>query len=196
MKSKDVLRLMKITRQTLCKYVKNKSIRIEVQPNGQYNYNESDVYKFLNKDLNRKIVIYSRVSTHKQKNDLENQSKMLKQYCFSKGYQVFEVFEDIASGINFDKRKQFFKLVDGIIDGKIEKVVVLYKDRLSRVGFSLFVELFKRFDCEIEVMSEVGNTKLDSEEVFEEIVSMLHCYSMKMYSNRRSKTKLEISSEK
>jgi len=57
---------------------------------------------------------------------------------------------------------------------------------LSRVGFELFKFLFQRFGTEIVVISEVGNPKLDSEEIFEEIVSMLHSYSMKIYSKRRN----------
>ena len=54
--------------------------------------------------------------------------------------------------------------------------------------------LFRKFRTEIVVISEVGNTKLDSEEVFEEIVSMLHFYSMKMYSKRR-KHSIEVGIE-
>ena len=65
-------------------------------------------------------------------------------------------------------------------------MVITYKDRLSRVGFELFKYLFGRFGTEIAVISEVGNAKIDSEEVFEEIKSMLHCYSMKMYSKGRN----------
>lgn len=76
-------------------------------------------------------------------------------------------------------------MLDNIILGKVEKVVITYKDRLSRVGFNLFLYLFKKYSCEIIVMSEVGSAKLDSQEIFEEIVGMLHCYSMKLYSKRR-----------
>lgn len=72
-----------------------------------------------------------------------------------------------------------------MIDHKVAKVVITYKDRLSRVGFGLFYHLFKKFGTEIIVMSEVGSPKLDSQEIFEEVVSLLHCYSMKMYSKRR-----------
>ena len=67
-----------------------------------------------------------------------------------------------------------------------------HKDRLSRVGFSFIEKLFKRFGTEIVVVSEVGNKKSDAEEVFEEIVSLLHCFSMKLYSKRRDE-KLEVS---
>jgi len=70
-------------------------------------------------------------------------------------------------------------------------VIIAYKDRLSRVGFELFTHLFRRYGTEIVVVSEVGNKKLDSEEIFEEIISLLHCYSMKLYIKRQNK-KLEV----
>lgn len=110
---------------------------------------------------------------------------MLLSYCMMNGIKVTGVFKDIASGISFENRKEFFKLLDDVLDHRVAKVVITYKDRLSRVGFDLFYHLFKKFGTEIVVMSEVGSPKLDSQEIFEEIVSLLHCYSMKLYSKRR-----------
>ena len=120
-----------------------------------------------------------------RKNDLSRQVEILNNFCINNGIQVDDVFKDIASGISFDKRKEFFKLLDDVLNYKVAKVVITYKDRLSRVGFELFYHLFKKFGTEIVVASQVGSEKLDSEEIFEEIVSLLHCYSMKMYSKRR-----------
>lgn len=185
MKSSDVLRVLDITRPTLTKYVKTGIIKATTKPNGQYDYDEESVYAFLNKDVKRKCYIYARVSTHKQKKDLENQVEMLKQFSFSQGIQIAGVYQDIASGISFEKRKQFFQLLDEVLAGHVQKVVISYKDRLSRVGFDLFNYLFAKYNCEIVVVSEVGSNKLDSEEIFEEIVSLLHCYSMKLYSKRK-----------
>ena len=129
--------------------------------------------------------MYARVSTPKQKADLTNQIESLKQFCFNCGYTLSAVYSDVAIGISFDKRTDFFDMLDEILSGKIERVVISYKDRLSRVGFELFNHLFQQYNCEIVVMSEVGSIKLDSQEIFEEIVSLLHCYSMKLYSNRK-----------
>ena len=101
------------------------------------------------------------------------------------GYKINEVYTDVASGISFEKKKGFFQIYlmkSQIIEWK--RVVITYKDRLSRVGFDLFYHLFHKYDCEIIVMSEVGSQKLDREEVFEEIISLLHCYSMKLDSKR------------
>ncbi|MHB1441013.1 MAG: IS607 family transposase, partial [Cuniculiplasma sp.] len=184
MKAKEVLNLLQISRKTLHVYAKDGRIRYTVMPNKMYNYNEEDVYKILNKDVKRKTVLYARVSTSKQKNDLQNQIDQMKQWCFMNGYTINAIYSDIASGISFEKRKGFFEMLDEIMNSKVEKVVITYKDRLSRVGFELFSYLFRKYRTEIVVISEVGNAKIDSDEVYEEIASMLHFYSMKMYSKK------------
>ena len=195
MKAKEVLELLQITRPTLTKYVKEGLIEVTTLPNGRYDYSKESVYKIFNKGIKRKTYIYARVSTTKQKKDLENQIDMLKQFCFSNGYEVSKVYSDIASGISFEKRKDFFKMLDDIISGKVERVIISYKDRLSRVGYELFYYLFKKYNCKIIVMSEVGSKKLDSEEIFEEIISLLHCYSMRLYSKRKGQKIKEILKE-
>jgi len=196
MKASEVLQLLKITRPTLTKYVKEGKIKVTVKGNGQYDYDVDSVYKMLNKDIERKTYLYARVSTVKQKKDLENQIQLLKNYCFQNGLQINGIYTDIASGISFEKRKDFFTMLDDIIAGKVKKVVITYKDRLSRVGFELFSYLFKKYGCEIIVVSEVGSEKLDSEEIFEEIVSLLHCYSMKLYSKRKGQKIKSVLDEK
>lgn len=188
MKAKEVLNILKVTRQTLTKYVKLGKIKVTINPLGRYEYDSKSVYSFINKNINKKTYLYARVSTSKQKKDLQNQIELLKNYCFSNGIEINGIYSDVASGISFEKRIEFFKLLDNIIAGQVEKVIISYKDRLSRVGFELFNNLFKKFGTEIIVVSEIGSNKLDSEEIFEEIVSLLHCYSMKLYSKRKDKT--------
>ena len=196
MKASEVLQLLKITRPTLTKYVKEGKIKVIVKGNGQYDYDIDSVYRMLNKDIERKTYLYARVSTVKQKKDLENQIQLLKNYCFQNGLQINGIYTDVASGISFKNRKDFFIMLDDIIAGKVKKVVITYKDRLSRVGFELFSYLFKKYGCEIIVVSEVGSEKLDSEEIFEEIISLLHCYSMKFYSKRKGQKIKSVLDEK
>lgn len=192
MKANEVLKLLRITRPTLTKYVKEGLIKVEKLPNGRYEYDSESVYSFLNKDMKRKTYIYARVSASKQKPDLDNQIELLKQFCFTNGYTISGIYSDIASGISFEKRNDFFKMLDDIIDNKVERVVITYKDRLSRIGFDLFYHLFQKYNCEIVIMSEVGSEKLDRQEIFEEIVSLLHCYSMKFYSKRKIQKVKEV----
>lgn len=169
MQAKEVLSLLKISRQALTKYVKD-------------GLKTQDIY------LRKSIYI-------KTKPDLDNQIELLKQFCFMNGYVISGIYLDIASGISFEKRKEFFEMLDDITDNKVERVVITYKDRLSRVGFDLFYHLFKKYNCEIIVMSEVGSEKLDSQEISEEIVSLLHCYSMKLYSRRKVQRIKEVLSD-
>jgi len=187
MKTKEVLKILRVSRSTLYRYLKKGTLKAVKMPNGYYNFDDTTVYSLLNKDLPRRNYIYARVSTYKQKNDLKNQIELLKNFCFQSGYKINGIYSDIASGINFEKRNEFFKLLDEILDFKVQNVIISYKDRLSRVGYNLFYYLFKKFGTKIIVISELGNKKLDSEEIFEEIVSLLHCYSMKLYSKRKKK---------
>lgn len=184
-KAKQVLQLLNISQPTLGHYCKRGLIHYDLTPTGKRIYHDKDVYSILNNGQKRKNYIYARVSTTSQKSDLTNQLESLNNFCMNSGIQVDGVFQDVASGISFENRKQFFELLDDVLEYKVEKVVITYKDRLSRVGFDLFYHLFRKFGTEIIVASQLGSEKLDSEEIFEEIVSLLHCYSMKMYSKRR-----------
>lgn len=191
MTSKEVTTTLRISRGTLTNYVKKGFIKTELLPSGRYVYDSKSVYSLINGGT-RKVYIYARVSTPKQKEDLNNQIELIKQYCFSKGIKIDGIYKDIASGVSFEKRADLFKLLDFIIENKVGKIIITYKDRLSRVGFGLFKHLFEKFGCEIEIISEVGSSKLDSEEIFEEIVSLLHCYSMKLYSSRKKNAIKEL----
>lgn len=192
MKAKEVLQILRVTRPTLTKYVKEGLIKVNVKANGQYDYDSDSVYKLLNKDIERKTYIYARVSTAKQKKDLENQVHLLKTFCFQNGYVLNGVYQDIASSIHFEERKDFFYLLDEVLAGKVKRVVVTYKDRVSRVGFELFSYLFAKHGCELIIMSEVGSTKLDSKEVFDDVVHFLYSYSLNLSSKRKNKLIKEL----
>lgn len=195
MTAAEVLRILQITRPTLSKYVREGRLKVTVKGNGRYDYDADSVYRMLNKDIERKTYLYARVSASKQKKDLEKQVQLLKNFCFQNGYVINGIYQDISSGISFDKRKQFFDMLDDILAGKVNKVIITYRDRLSRVGFELFSYLFRKYGCEIIVISEVGSEKLDSQEIFEDIISLLHCYSMKPYSSRKAKKIKEVLEE-
>jgi predicted site-specific integrase-resolvase len=195
MNTGDACRLLQVTNVTLYKYQKEGKILGYKLPNGYWNWDDESVYSYFNKDVPRMIYAHARVSTNKQKPDLENQIHLLKQWCFSNGIQLNGVFSEVASGISFEKRKNFFRMLEGILQKRVKQVIITYKDRLSRVGFELFSYLFKQFGTEIVVISEMGNMKLDSQEVMEEIISLLHYFAMKMYSKRKRRIIKELIQE-
>lgn len=187
MKCKEVLKILNITRQTLCKYAKNGSIRYKVQPNGMYNYNEDDVFKLANIATDRKCVLYARVSTQKQKKDLQNQIATIREFANKNGYSVENVYSDIASGLNYD-RGEFQKLLSEVLTYQVKTVIVENKDRLTRVSFDMWRQLFKQFSCDLIVVNNDNDENENTEkELFEDIISLLHCFAMRMYSARRKR---------
>lgn len=191
MKSSKVLKILNISRQTLGKYVKNGDIRVVMQANKQYDYNEEDVYRKAGLSENRVNVVYARVSTSKQKKDLENQAETLISYCNANGVKVDKVYKDIASGMNFE-RKQFRSMLEDVLNYRISSIYITYKDRFSRISFDMFERLFLEYNCKIIVINKTESTTEDDEkEIFSDIISMLHCFAMKMYSRRRKK-KIEL----
>lgn len=195
MKANEVMKVLQISRATLARWRKNGTLKATKLPSGQYDWDANSVFKLLNRGETRKTYLYARVSTTKQKPDLQNQIEALQAFTLRQGYKVDGVFQDVASGISFEKRKEFFKLLDLVIAGKVDKVIITYKDRLSRVGFDLFKYLFAKYHTEIVVMSELTDTKTDQQEIFEEIVSLLHAFSMRMHSGRRKKIKQALKDE-
>jgi len=62
-KAAEVLKLLRISRPTLCNYLKEGKVKGTPQPNGYYDYEEESVFNLLNKDIPRDNVIYARVET-------------------------------------------------------------------------------------------------------------------------------------
>jgi len=190
MKAKEVLRLLKITRPTLSKYISKGYIKGYKKENGQYEYEDSSIYKFLNKGKTRKQVIYARVSTSKQKNDLERQIDYIEKYMFKNGIKINNVYSDISSGMNYN-RNDFTKLMNDVMDYKIDTIYISYKDRFGRTAYNTIEKLFNSYGTKIIPISDIGVTKNTEKEFLDEIVSLIHSFSMKMYSSRRKK-KLEL----
>ena len=99
-----------------------------------------------------------------QKDDLERQIENVKTYLIAKG-QPFEIISDIGSGINY-KKKGLKELIKLITQNKVEKVVILYKDRLLRFGFELVEYIASLYNCEIEIMD--STEKSEQQELVEE----------------------------
>lgn len=187
MKREKVKRILNISNSTIYKWSKNGKLKVTRLPSGFVDYDDDVVYELATGSKQRMTIIYGRVSTGKQKKDLENQMKNLESFCAAKGWFVDKAFKDIASGVTFEKRKQFFKMLDLIEKNKVDKVIITHKDRLSRIGFDMFKTIFDYHDTQIIVLSDLIDEKTDKEEIFEEIISLLHCFSMKMYAQRRAK---------
>ena len=190
MKSAEVLKLLKITRPTLTNYVKLGKIKVTKLGNGYYDYNDESIYSFLGQPIpnfNRINIIYCRVSTYKQKNDLANQVLQVIDYCNSNNFIYNKVYQETASGIDFD-RPEFSKLINDVINKKIDTIYITYKDRLSRLSFLTLESMFKQFGTKIIIINnKINDNKLIEDDLFEELISIIHLFSTKIYSSRRKK---------
>lgn len=194
MEYKEVERLLCCHRSTIYRYARDKKIRTEKINDYHLIYNDDDVYRLAGICPDRKAVIYARVSTSKQKKDLENQIESIRQYANANGYIIDNVYKDIASGLSFD-RGEFQQLVKDVINHSIKIVFISNKDRLSRISFTMWKELFEYYNCKLAILNEdKEKTENDEKEIFEDIISLIHCFAMKMYSKRR-KNKLKLIEE-
>jgi predicted site-specific integrase-resolvase len=189
MKAKEVLKLLKISRQTLSKYVAEGKLKVTLQPNGFYDYDDDTVYKLVGIE-NREVVLYGRISTPKQKDSLQKQIETLKAYAACNGFIINNVYSDIASGLSFD-RKEFKRLLIDVINHKVKTIIITHKDRFTRVSFDMWKELFEYFNCNIIV---INNDEDDDNGLFADIISLLHYLSMRINSKRRKK-KLQLVKE-
>ncbi len=193
MKSKEVLNILKISRVTLWKYVKSGKIRVKREPNGYYIYNDSDVYSLAGIEDGRLNVVYARVSTQKQKQDLQNQIENCISFMNAKGISVDSIYSDIKSGMSLD-RKGFMELLNAVMAFKIKAVYISYKDRLARLSYELVEKLFSDYGTKIVIINQCESISLE-QELFEDVMQTIHSFSMKMYSKRRIAKKLLLESK-
>lgn len=159
-----------------------------VTENGYRYYSEDLLNKFRNiKNVNKikkKNILYARVSTKNQKDDLNRQVDNLKQYAYSKGYS-FEIITDIGSGINY-KKEGLLKMINLVECGEVDRIIVLYKDRLIRFGYDLIEYICKLNDTKIEI---VDNSTISKEqELTEDLIQIITVFANRLYGARSKKT--------
>jgi len=149
---------------------------------GKWRFKEEDVERLVGIVRKRKAILYARVSSNTQKDDLANQVKYLEEKV--KDYD--QVITDIGSGLNM-KRKGFLKLLRMILNNEISKVVITYPDRLVRFGFEILEEVCKAHNCEIVVLNREDKTP--EQELIEDLISILASFSGKLQGMRKEKVK-------
>lgn len=134
----------------------------------------------------RKTVAYARVSSHDQKNDLERQKDMLSMYCASKGWS-FELIADLGSGMNY-RKKGLKKLIEGIVEGGIGRLVLTHKDRLLRFGAELIFSICEEKGVEVVLINQ-GDEPSFEEELAQDVSEIITVFSARLYGSRSRKNK-------
>lgn len=130
-------------------------------------------------------VIYARVSSHKQREDLGRQVERLEGYCAARGWRVNKVVREVGSGVN-DRREKLVKL---LLDASITRIVVEHRDRLTRVGFNYLELLLGAQGREIEVMN-LADT--DNGDLLADLSSIIYSFCARLYGRRRAKAKADL----
>ncbi len=123
------------------------------------------------------VILYARTSSSSNKKLLEDQAKRLELYAIARGYKIKNIIKEFGSGLN-DERKQLTKV---LVENKYDKIIVEHKDRLTRFGFNWFVIMTQN---RIEVINE---SKEKDEDLVKDLISIIHCFSSRIYGLRRSK---------
>lgn len=166
---------------TLRKYADDGIIETIRTPSGQRRFNVESFIK--QKQSNLETILYCRVSSVKQKDDLQNQ----KDYLLSK-YPGAEVIVDVASGLNF-KRKGLRSILERLLQGNSIKLVVAERDRLCRFGFELIDYLITKNGGEIVVLDQIECSP--EGELVSDILSILHVFSCRVHGMRKYKNQIK-----
>ena len=186
----EVSEMLGVTPQTLRNWDRSNKLKPHHKSaNGYRYYSEEDINTLIGvKVKTGQVVGYCRVSSQKQKDDLQRQEDNMRTYLLAKGVP-FKIISDIGSGINYN-RKGLQELIKGIADRSISKIVVLYKDRLTRFGFELIEYIASLYGCEIEVVDTTE--KIEQQELVEDLVQIITVFSCKLQGKRANKAKKMI----
>jgi len=182
LKPKEVCQKLGISYRTLQSYVKKGYIQPVILQSGKWRFREEDVEKLMGIVRKRKVILYARVSSNTQKDDLINQVKYLEENV--KEYD--QVITDMGSSLNM-KRKGFLKLLRMILNNEVSKVVVAYPDILVRFGFEIIEEVCKAHNCELVVLNKEDKTP--EKELIEDLISILVSFSEKLQGMRKEKVR-------
>jgi len=138
-------------------------------------------------------IAYARVSSHDQKDDLERQKQVLELYCARQGW-TFEVIADLGSGMNYHK-KGLKRLLRGILDGRVCRLVITHKDRLLRFGAELVFAICEAKQVEIVILNQGEDTTFE-EDLAKDVLEIITVFSARLYGSRSRKNQKLLESVK
>ena len=203
---KETEHLLNVSKSTLQRWDNSGKLVALRTEGGHRRYKQSDIERLIGENSNETtdksgeviVATCARCSTQDKKahGDIGKQSSRLFEYCTKKKYKVEYIIKDMGSGLN-DKRKGFIKLCDLVVNGKINKVVIEHKDRLTRFQYNLIEFFFNSYGVDIELLDKKEYT--EQEELVNDMMMLIASFSGKVYSLRaqgnRKKRKNKESNE-
>ena len=194
-KPKDFAELLGVSVKTLQRWDRDGIWKANRTPTDRryYTYDQYLQFKGIKtKNDRRDIVIYARVSTRNQKDDLQNQVDFLKLFCNAKGMIVNQCIEDFGSGLNYN-RKKWNKLFDDVMGNRIKTIVITNKDRFIRFGYDWFEKFCEKFNTKIIIVK--NETLSPKEELVQDMIAILHVFRCRLYGLRKYKKQIKEDEE-
>ena len=160
-------------------------------PSNRRYYTHTQYLEYMGETIteNKQNVIYARVSTNNQKDDLRNQLQFLANYTKNNGIPISNIYTDYGSGLNYN-RKNWNKLIDDCFDKKISKIYISYKDRFVRFGFDWISSILKKYTgAEIITLEDVVTSP--EEDLIQDLISIIHVFSCRIHGLRKYKKKIQ-----
>jgi putative resolvase len=133
-------------------------------------------------------IVYCRVSSHGQKDDLRSQAEAMDKFCLASGIEVTDRIEEIGGGLNF-KRKKFLQIIQWAIAGEVKSLHIAHKDRLCRFGFELVEQIIQWGGGAVVVANSVAMSP--HEELTQDLLAIINCFSCRLYGLRNYKDKVK-----
>lgn len=194
-KPKDFAELLGVSVKTLQRWDRDGIWKANRTPTDRryYTYDQYLQFKGIKtKNDRRDIVIYARVSTRNQKDDLQKQVDFLKQFCNAKGMIVNQCIEEFGSGLNYN-RKKWNKLFDDVMGNRIKTIVITNKDRFIRFGYDWFEKFCEKFNTKIIIVK--NETLSPKEELVQDMIAILDVFRCRLYGLRKYKNQIKEDEE-
>ena len=120
---------------------------------------------------------------------MDRQKARVLEHCVLKKYNVEYIFAEVGSGMS-DSRPKLLRLFQLVINHEITRVVVEYKDRLTRFNFGIYQTFFESHGVTIECMEE-ALPKTYEAELVEDMISLMSSFSAKIYGKRSAERRKE-----
>ena len=196
-KTGEVMKILNISYSTIKVYDKQNKLPIKRTATGRRVVFREDLLAYLDQNgllyrdtegTEKHDIIYARVSSNeqKQKGDLDRQALFLMEHVSDLNKPI--VLKEVGSGLN-DKRRKIQELIKMVMDGKVSRVFVTYRDRLTRFGYHYLETMFACHGVPIIVVKDEKNEKSVNEELAEDMMSLIASFSGKLYGLRSGKNK-------
>jgi putative resolvase len=187
----EAARILGVAQSTLRRWDETGQFNSERTPAGHRRYDLDSLKRWavnrLPSKTARVTLAYARVSSHDQKEDLVRQGLLLTEFCTQNGW-VFEVIEDLGSGLNYQKRG-LRQVIKRICSREVGRLVLTHKDRLLRFGSELIFTLCEEFGVEVVIINQSDRELSFEEELAQDVLEIITVFSARLYGRRSHQNK-------